>query len=59
MVDDGTNNTTRRNSVLHLNDERYTHFEFQFLLNDTTNDGVVMLLLSWGSSEILSQWLKS
>lgn len=44
MVDDGTNNTTRRNSVLHLNDERYTHFEFQFLLNDTTNDVVVMYI---------------
>lgn len=44
MVGDGTNNTTRKNSVLHLNDERYTHFEFQFLLNDTTNDVVVMYI---------------
>lgn len=44
MVDDGTDNTTRKIEVLYNDDRSFTHFQFQFYLNDTAIDVVVMYI---------------
>lgn len=44
IVDDGTDNTTRKIGVLYIDDRSFTRFQFQFLLNDTANDVVVMYI---------------
>lgn len=44
MVDDGTDNTTRKIGVLYNDDRSFTRFQFQFYLNDTAIDVVVMYI---------------
>lgn len=44
MVDARTDKTTRRNCVLYYDENSFTRFEFQFHLNDTAIDFVVMYI---------------